>query len=52
MNSAGLLVKNYKPPENGNGITAMNTLMSGPPVFIVDAITSALLFYLEKTIER
>ena len=53
MNSAGLLVNNYKAPENKEaGSTAMGQLMSGPPAFIVDAITSALLFYLEKTIGR
>ena len=53
MNSAGLLVNNYKAPESKEaGSTAMGQLMSGPPAFVVDAITSALLFYLEKTIGR
>ena len=52
MNSAGLLVEKYKPPPRDTGNTAMNQLMSGPPAFLVDAVTSALLFYLEKTVSR
>ena len=58
MNSAGLIVKGYKPepdtpqasaPQSAQPVTASAT---GPPAIVADVLTTALLFYLEKTISR
>lgn len=59
INSAGLIVKGYKPdpaydskksaPAMAEPLTGQPT---GPPAIVADIVTSALLFYLEKTITR
>lgn len=55
MNSAGLIVKGYKPEpavaEREAELSAAPP-SSGPPGFVADIVTNALLFYLEKTITR
>lgn len=55
MNSAGLIVKDYKPdPAEASEEAQLSAAKPaiGPPGIIADVVTSALLFYLEKTITR
>ena len=60
INSAGLIVKDYK-PEAGDSTASAKTpatesipasTVAGPPGFVADILTGALLFYLERTITR
>ena len=55
MNSAGLIVKGYRPePAEAEKEAQLSAAppSSGPPAFVADILTNALLFYLEKTITR
>ena len=55
MNSAGLIVKDYRPePAEAEKEAQLSAAppSSGPPGFVADILTDALLFYLEKTITR
>ena len=55
MNSAGLIVKGYRAGAAEAGEEAQLSAAppsSGPPAFVADILTNALLFYLERTITR
>ena len=56
INSAGLIRPKYKPEQNltGNGAAPAFTLgpVVGPPAVLADAVSTALLFYLERTVAR
>ena len=58
INSAGLIRPKYKPEQNltgnGNGAASALTIgsVAGPPAVLADAVSTALLFYLERTVAR
>lgn len=49
MNSAGMVKGNYQPPPPQVNAAS---LVTGPPGFLADALSTALLAYLEATVAR